>query len=49
MPNDPYTTLLNLELFHNLVALLWFQRLQKDFEVTKNVNVLKLEGHLGEL
>ena len=49
MPNDLYTTLLAIELFHNLVVAFLVQRLHKDFEVTKNVKLLNLEGYLGEL
>ena len=35
MPNDAYTVLSNLELFHNWVTLLLFWKLKKDLEFIK--------------
>lgn len=42
MPNDAYTTLENVELFHNFVALFLFKTLQKNFEVTEKYKSTKI-------
>lgn len=52
MEDDAYTTLLDLKLFHNSVPLILLRRLKKDFgdfDGTKNVEILKTEGHWGKL
>ena len=43
LPNNTYTTLLNMELSQNVVPLFLLWSLQKDFEVMKNIKIMKFE------
>ena len=44
MQNSAYIKLFNLELFINSVALNLLLSLPEDFEIMKNVKILKFEG-----